>query len=251
MRTWAIAPVLPPTSAFSHVTAALIHGWPFIGPVPESVHVVDHAASAVTHRAGLVRHAVPPGEFDVAPLRFDGVAVRTPLSTAVDIARTSTPAAACVAIDHEVRSGGITAEQFVQRLPSEPGRGTRRARTVAAALDSRHESPGESYAAIRLVEAGVEGIVPQHEFRTGGQTDRVDFWLPELGVVVEFDGRQKYVDPAMLQGRDAGEVLWAEKVREDRIRSRPEVRSVIRVTWWHLESLDRFRALFRSHGVFI
>ncbi|MDY1004863.1 hypothetical protein [Curtobacterium sp. CFBP9011] len=82
-----------------------------------------------------------------------------------------------------------------------------------------------------------------------GTIRRVDFWISSLGVVLEFDGQQKYVDPTMLAGRDAAQVLWQEKIREDQLRALPEVRTVIRVTWWHLAEPERLRALLRQHGV--
>ncbi|WIB13087.1 hypothetical protein [Curtobacterium sp. MCPF17_052] len=112
--------------------------------------------------------------------------------------------------------------------PLGPARGSARAQLVLSALDERHESPGESFTAIRLVEIGAPETIPQHEFvLPDGRRDRVDFWLPSRGVVVEFDGKQKYRDPTMIGTSDPAEVLWREKVREDRIRSRPEVRAVI------------------------
>ncbi len=46
---------------------------------------------------------------------------------------------------------------------------------------------------------------------------RVDFDLD--GVLGEFDGTVKYTDAAMLAGRDARDVLMAEKRREDWIRA--------------------------------
>jgi hypothetical protein len=248
---WAVAPDLGPTSAFSHVTAALIHGWPLIGPAPERIHVVDWELVGVEHRVGLIRHGIDPAGLCLGPRRFDGVPVVDALGTAMAVARTCDPAVAAVAIDHAVRMKAIDRKGFEEHLPPPASRGGRRARLVATALDPAHESPGESYSSIRLVQLGVTNIHPQHEFFTNGFCDRVDFWLPDAGVVVEFDGKQKYVDRGMLAGRDPGEVLWQEKRREDRIRTRREVRSVIRVTWWHLESLDRFRALLRSHGVLI
>lgn len=249
VQAWAIAPDLSRSTAFSHMTAALILGWPLLGAAPRDIHVVDAAATSVTHRVGIVRHVIEPSGWETAPTRFDGVEVTAPLLTASMVARTCDAAVATVAIDGAVRAGEFTAAELVARLPEAPGRGTRRARTVAAALDARHESPGESYTSIRLVQSGVTEIERQRAFHHDGYTDRVDFWLPELGVVIEFDGKQKYVDPALLNGRDPGDVLWREKLREDRLRRRPEVRAVIRVTWWHLASLDRFRALFRSHGI--
>lgn len=245
----AIAPRVRETAAFSHVTAALARGWPLIGVPPERVHVTDGATLRTEHRANLVRHAGPP-ETDRRAGSFAGVPLTTVLRTAVDLATTLEPAPAAVAVDHAVRTGALAVDAFVAALPEGPRRGSVRSRMVAAALDPLHESVGESYAAIRMVELGLPRPVAQHTFRhDDGAVERVDFWFAELGTVVEFDGKQKYTDPHMLHGRSAGEAVWHEKLREDRLRSIPSVRTVVRPTWWHLVDPDRLRALFRQHRV--
>jgi hypothetical protein len=246
----AITPELRATDVFSHLTAAILHGWPLVGPAPERVHLIDLTAASVTHRVGVVRHAPQ----DAVPIelthQFHGIRVTSPTVTAALVATTCVPSTAAVAIDHAVRAGSVDPETFERALPRPPARGSRRARLVAEALDARHESVGESYTAIRLVELGVAPVEPQHEFRLpDGSVRRVDFWLPALGVVLEFDGRQKYVDPTMLAGQEAAQVLWQEKLREDQLRALPEVRTVIRVTWWHLADPERLRTLFRQHGI--
>lgn len=251
VRAWAAAPALPPEAVFSHLTAALIHGWPVVGPLPDQVHVTVPTIDRTVHRAGVVLHAPGPWPIRASPTRLDGVLVSDALTTASAIARSQPVHVAAVAVDAAVRFGSMDVAALDAALPAGPHRGSRRSRLVLAALDARHESVGESFTAARLVQSGIGSVIPQHEFHHGTITDRVDFWLPELGVVVEFDGRQKYVDPTMLAGRDPGDVLWQEKRREDRIRRRREVRAVVRVTWWHLERLDRFQALLRSHDVHV
>jgi len=246
----ALAPELGPGYAFSHITAAILHGWPLIGPAPDRVHVVDLDATSVTHRLGVVRHAPQ----DAVPIdlthQFRGVRVTSPLVTAVLVATTCEPSTAAVAIDGGVRSASVDPASLQLALPDPPARGSRRAQLVVAALDARHESVGESYTAVRLVELGIGPVEPQYEFRLpDGTIRRVDFWISSLGVVLEFDGQQKYVDHTMLAGRDAAQVLWQEKIREDQLRALPEVRTVIRVTWWHLAEPERLRALLRQHGV--
>lgn len=170
--------------------------------------------------------------------------------TAAHLAGESTFANGLVMVDAALRLGHTTAEQISARLPAPGRRGSVRAASVLRCASGRRESAGESYTAARMIEIGAPFFEEQHEFRgADGILDRVDFWLPELGVVIEFDGRQKYEDPAMTQGRAGRDVLWDEKRREDRIRARPEVRGFIRVTWWHLVDPDRLRALFRQHGI--
>ncbi|PYY37255.1 hypothetical protein DEI89_03500 [Curtobacterium sp. MCBD17_030] len=247
-RARAVAPELEEGTGFSHVTAALALGWPLIGPAPERVHVIDDRRTTTVHRAGLVRHAGPLPAVD--PVRLDGVPVTAPVPTAVALIVSAPVHVAAVAVDAAVRARVIEPSRLAEELPLGPARGSARAQLVLSALDERHESPGESFTAIRLVEIGAPATIPQHEFvLPDGRRDRLDFWLPSRGLVVEFDGKQKYRDPTMIGTSDPAEVLWREKVREDRIRSRPKVRAVIRVTWWHLVEPDRLRALFRAHGV--
>ncbi|MGN8049887.1 hypothetical protein ACTJKO_09365 [Curtobacterium sp. 22159] len=245
----AVAPSVRRSAAFSHVTAAIAYGWPFIGRPPDRVHVTDGATIRTEHRAHLVRHAGTPA---CGRATLGGVPITTVLQTALDLAATLEPAVAAVAIDHAVRTGALGVDVFAGALPPGPRRGSVRSRTVAAALDPGHESAGESYASIRMVELGLPRPVVQQEFRhRDGVVDRVDFWFPELGVVVEFDGKQKYSDTQMLAGRTPSDAVWQEKIREDRLRSLPDVRTVVRPTWWHLVDPERLRTLFRQHSVVI
>lgn len=245
----AIAPQLRQGSVLSHRSAALVHGWPLITLPPDRVHVRDPAATKTEHRAHLVRHPAAADSVP-APQSFAGVAVTSVVQTALDLTTTLDPAVAAVAIDHAVRRREMSVAEFTAVLPSGRRRGAARARMIVASLDPAHESAGESYTSIRMVELGLPTPRVQHVFRhADGTSDRVDFWLPELGVVVEFDGKQKYADPALLDGREPGDVVWREKIREDRLRSQPDVRTVVRPTWWHLVEIDRLRALFRDHRV--
>lgn len=244
----AVAPDLEPTMTFSHMTAATLFGWPLLRDPPDRVHVIDAARSAVAHRADLVIHAARP--LSTRGGRFAGVPVTDVLDTAVAVATSESVASATVTLDGPVRSGRLAPADLLRRLPAPPSRGSVRGRRTASLLDARHETPGESYTAVRLDELGFRDVVPQQVFALpGGTTARVDFWIPTHRVVVEFDGRGKYEDPELMGGRDARQVLWDEKIREDALRSRDGIDFVVRPTWWHLEHLDRFGALFRQHRV--
>jgi hypothetical protein len=58
-----------------------------------------------------------------------------------------------------------------------------------------------------------------------------DFAWDDL--VGEFDGRVKYADPGMLNGRTPSEVVVQEKRREDRARATG--RRVVRWLWWDVQ----------------
>ena len=106
------------------------------------------------------------------------------------------------------------------------------------AADPSAESPGETLLRVLLLELGVD-VVPQYFIMDGSVVvARVDFYLPSLRVVVEFDGLVKY------DGRDGKEALAAEKRREERIRGLGY--GVARVVWADLFIPGRVAALVRA-----
>ena len=113
-------------------------------------------------------------------------------------------------------------------------RGMAPARAVLVHADRRHESPGETRTAAILRALGYRAT-PQVELRRDGKSYWVDFLLEGSPVVIEFDGRVKYVDPA---------ALWAEKRREDELRSWGYV--VVRLTWGMLDDPERGRDRIES-----
>lgn len=242
----ASVPVLRSDAAFALDSAAAIHGVPRITPWPERVHVVVPSLAHTAQRVGLTLHA---GSMSLDGRRFHGVPFTSLAQTAVELGRRGSLSNAVVALDHALRAG-VPSEDLRTVAESVGPWGGVRVETALDICDVRHESVGESYFAARAAELGCPDMVPQYEFRSAdGIVDRVDFWLPEQGIVIEFDGRTKYEDPAMLRGRSPAEAVWDEKRREDRVRSRGEVNGFVRVYWEHLVSQDRLRALLRQHRV--
>lgn len=217
----------PPT--FSHASAALLHGLPVVGAKDGLVHVTTGSTPGGRSSGDVVRHTTvdPPAAVVVDGLRVTGVA-----RTVVDLARDSGLAAAVVVGDQALRLGLTTEEELtseVDRL-ARRARGARVARRAVAFLDPRAESPGESISRVRIHEAGLSAPILQHVvLDTHGFVGRVDFWWPDVGVVGEFDGRVKYAAGAPQGAADLGEVVWREKVREDRIRATGA--RVVRWTW--------------------
>lgn len=68
-------------------------------------------------------------------------------------------------------------------------------------------------------------------------------------MIVEFDGFVKYRDPALRNGRNAEEVVIAEKLREGRLRARPRVRTLVRVVWADVQDDDRLSRALTSAGL--
>ena len=126
-----------------------------------------------------------------------------------------------VPADAAVRTGTTTREELVEC--STLFRGHTGIGPVRAALpwvDGRHESPGETRTAYLLRLLGFE-LEPQVEIVVEGRLYRPDFRVRGTRVLVEFDGAVKYAG--------AGQVLFAEKQREDALRRAGWV--VVRIVW--------------------
>ncbi len=242
----ASVPLLRPDAAFALDSAAAIHGIPRLTPWPERVHVIVPSLAHTAQRVGLTLHA---GTTRLDGRDFHGVPFTSLALTAVELGRRGSLSAAVVALDHALRTGVPPEDLRALAESVGPWGGVRVERALDIA-DVRHESVGESYFAARAAELGCPDMQPQREFRApDGIVDRVDFWLPEQGIVIEFDGRAKYEDPSMLRGRTPAEAVWDEKRREDRVRSRDGVNGFVRVYWEHLVSQDRLREHLRQHHV--
>lgn len=246
VRMRAATPLLRRGSVWALDSAAAVLGVPRLGAWPDRVHAVVPGLEHDLQRVGLTLHTGRPKESDG---RFHGVPFTDLAQTVVDLARRRSFSEAVVVLDHAVRRG-VGIEELAALAAGAGPWGHARVAQALECCDSRHESVGESFFAARAAELRCPEMESQHEFRSAdGIVDRVDFWLPREGIVVEFDGRQKYEDPVMLGGRTGAGVLWAEKLREDRIRARPEVNGFVRVHWGHLVAPELLRAHLRGSGV--
>lgn len=223
-------------------------GLPFVGTWPSKVHVADPTTTHTRVTAWFVRHGVgnrPP----TAVLRHRGTATTTPGRTVVDVAASRPLLGALPVVDDVLRAGSAT----VRELELETGRldkGRAKAALAIGMGSASSGSPAESVCRVRFRQIGAPEPEQQHVFaRPGERTATVDFWFPEHGVVVEVDGRAKYSEATMLDGRSTADAHWQEKRREDFIRSFPDVRFVVRLSWADLMDPDRVRAALVRAGV--
>ncbi len=113
---------------------------------------------------------------------------------------------------------------LVVRHPAHPG--ARRLLLLGCLDDDAAESHGE-----RLLEVVLRDLAPQRQVRVG--RDRVDFLLPGLGVIVEYDGTD----------HESGRSRAADHERDERLRARGY--AVVRVTGHDLR--DPTALLARIH----
>jgi hypothetical protein len=207
---------------FSHWTAAAIHGIPLIGSWPVQLHVIVDRTSSVRSRGEIVRHAIGVDADDV--VLIDGMLVtsvaRTVLDLAVDTTFMSAVTAADFALCHKRKARidkSTLQEVWENRLPF---RGHVRAQRVVDFSTHLAESPLESGSRVAMHLLGFPAPELQVEWRDyRGLIGYSDFFWREFNHVGEADGRAKYFDDELARGKSLKQILYDEKVREDRVRA--------------------------------
>lgn len=131
-------------------------------------------------------------------------------------------------------------------------------KAALAFADPLSESPGESVSRALFHQLGFAAPALQVWVTTDVGDERTDFeWIvqdpsrsaPERvhRIVGEFDGRGKYFEEALMEGRSAKEVHYAEKRREDAIRRTG--RDMVRWDWSDLERPNLLAAKLLQAGV--
>jgi hypothetical protein len=242
------AHTVAPRTVVSHASAAIVHGLPWIVPVPERVTVIDpcrHTGQRTRFTdkaagAAQCERAVLVGELPLTSL----------VDTVVDVALRYDRGRALAVADAVLRRGVPRAALDAELAARGSVRAHRRARQVLELSSGASESAGESITHLAMRDVGCPDPVQQHEFRDAlGLIGRVDFWFPDQGVVVEFDGLVKYRDRTMRRGRSAEDVVIAEKIREDRLRALDDVRRVVRPVWRDVTPGGRFPVMLADAGL--
>lgn len=213
-------------SVFSHTSAAVVHGLPLVGALPQRLHVTG--ASHTRRLPDLSRHVEPLADDDVCLV--DGIRVTTLERTAYDLARTLPLPGAVAVVDAALaRVGGdprrfnhTASDELRARLLARAAasdRGVVQARFVLAFANGLASGAIESLGRLRAHELGFRKFhlqvpVPAPDSRMFW----VDLRLEEAATWVEFDGFVKLSDERMLTGRTPAQAAREEKEREDWIR---------------------------------
>lgn len=217
--------------AASHHSSLALHGLPFWRVDDTTVHVCRVAGRSSRVRPGLhIHESVSPQ--DLVTFRRTGAPSTNATLAVIGTAMVDGVEAGVVAADAALHRKLTTADQLEAALAAM--RHTPKvvaARQAVALADPLCESVGETRS--RLVLHALPGsprVRSQHEIRDGRGylVARVDFLVGDR-VVVEFDGRAKYG----MDGRRPEDDLWAEKRREDALRSLGYV--VVRIVWADLQ----------------
>ena len=183
LRGWSL--VLPPTSAFTHLTAAELYGWWLPSSPPHPVFVAMRRSDPRPRRPGLLvcRH---PRSF--ACTRMDGLRVTSPAETILAAARDLGVLDLVVLGDSALRLGHVTRTEL-SICADQRRRGAPLLREVVPLLDRRSESAWESI--MRVLQHAAEiPVEPQHPVHdaAGRFLARADFWVVGTRRLHEYDG---------------------------------------------------------------
>ena len=227
-----------PDAMASHQSAAAVHRMPLRTRWRSDVHTTRTGVQGTRRQVGVRVHpaAVHPADEVVA----DGFPATSLARTAVDIAREWGYEDGVVAGDAALRLGAARRdlERIVTSMWAWPG--VKAARAALLDVDGGAETIGESLARLLVLELGIGRPETQFLVTDGARTAYADMRLGNH--LFEFDGRVKYVgrEHGGLAGARVEEVLWAEKRREDWLRSLGY--GVSRIVWDDLVGPARRRA---------
>ncbi len=184
LEAWRL--VLPPSGAFTHLTAAQDFGW-WLPPLPEDLPVfasIRHAEHR-PRRSGL-RIMRLPHQFEV--VTREGLPFTAPGETLLCCARDLGLLDLVVLIDAAVHLGWCTFEELV-RAASARRRGAPMLRRALRWADGRSESPWETLLRILHVVCDIP-VEPQFVLADehGGFVARGDLWLKGTTTLHEYDG---------------------------------------------------------------
>ena len=230
------------SAVVSHASAAVMHGLSVWGPPLDVVQVTRNRRRSGARRGTRVHaHSAPLSEDEIVVV--DGVACTCLARTVVDLAREAPFEQAVISADAALRAGleRPALDTALRRARGWPG--VPAARRAVAFVDGRSESVGESRSRVAIALAGLPAPALQWAVRLGGSTAYTDFGWARQRTVGEFDGKVKY-GRLLEPGQDVGEVVYAEKLREDAIRD--EDWQVVRWTWADLHDFGPTAARIRA-----
>jgi hypothetical protein len=251
VRSRAVLHSLGEDVALSHVSGLVGHDIEIWGTPLDRVHVTRLDGDASRIEGDVVHHRGTVRGDEVESV--DGLRVLTPARCAVEYASTATSESAFVAFNSTLHRGRCERQQLFEqfaRVGNWPG--MRHVHVPIRLASGRSESVGESRGFWLFWVAGMPAPERQYEIRdaSGELRATCDWGWPELNTYGEFDGRFKY-GRLLKRGQEPGDVVFAEKQREDEIR---EITGghMIRLVWTDYErprvTISRLERYLRRAG---
>ncbi|MCP2277102.1 hypothetical protein [Nocardia amikacinitolerans] len=166
--------------AAAYETAAELHGFAVSGS--RATHVLGVQRSRTSR---LVVHSdrTEPGDLEL----INGIVATNAIRTAVDVARTTDRLDAVATLDSALRLGFSRTALLAESERHRGRRGYVQAVELIELADGRAESPMESRARLRCIDAGLPRPEPQVEVSTRNGLRRLDLGWPEWRIGLEYD----------------------------------------------------------------
>ncbi|MBB3041348.1 type IV toxin-antitoxin system AbiEi family antitoxin domain-containing protein [Nocardioides soli] len=211
----------------------------------DAVHITRLDGRAGRREAGVVQHrgSMRAGDLTIR----DGIPLTSGTRTAVDMIAITEPEHALVTINGLVRAGETSVELMEQRLAGMKAHPfSLNAPIVLSLVEPRCESAGETRTLMLCWRHHLPRPIPQYEVRdaAGRLVARVDFAWPDLGVFLEFDGKEKY-QRYRRPGESVSDMVLREKERERVVCGITGWRC-IRIVWADLLHPQRTAGRIRS-----
>ncbi|GAA4754375.1 type IV toxin-antitoxin system AbiEi family antitoxin domain-containing protein [Nocardioides endophyticus] len=247
----AVAHSLGDKVALSHVSGAVGHGLDVWGHDLRRIHVTRLDGGPGRVEGDVVHHEGRCLEDDLTEVR--GVRLVVPERSAIEAASRATNEVALATFDSLLRRELATPDELMRRFElMEHWPFTRHLHLVVRMADGRSGSVGESRGRHLFWACRIPAPELQYEVRDafGALIGTTDWAWPNHGLLGEFDGWVKY-GRLLKAGQQAGDVVFAEKIREDRLRERTGW-GVIRLVWSDLDApaatAERVRGQLRRAG---
>jgi hypothetical protein len=239
----------------SHASAAAMWGIPIVGS-PRFLHVLSSVSTGTRVDGGIRRHG--NASMTVGIEEHDDVMLTSFTRTVVEFAHMVSFTHAVVALDWALipstpqKPKPVATREEMHGMISALGI-VRGRRDLLRALDFANPlsgSPGESISRANFARAGL----PIPELQVAFYDDRgligfVDFWWAAANLIGEFDGVGKYLQEEFTKGESSGDIVVAEKRREDRLRASAARPEVARWGWTEANSVDTLRDQLVAAGL--
>jgi hypothetical protein len=236
------------TTILAGTSAAAVWGMPIGGDWPTDVTLLDRWRGGGRSEPGVRKTAA--GFTTAHSVVVNGLPVTSLARTALDVARARSFTDATGSLDWVLwrkNPRRILATDLADELSvMNPRTGIRHLRRLVAFATDLSDSFGESKtrAVIRLL--GFDDPLLQVPFRDEKGTMEPDYYWPNIAQAAEFDGKVKYTRDEYTGG-DPSEVVWREKLREDRLRALGL--GVTRIVWADMMNPPRLERLLIAAGV--
>jgi hypothetical protein len=229
-RSHAAQDLTPGPTALSHVSALAHYGCPMWDAPLELVHLTRLDGGSSRREAGVVHHDghVPPEDV----VMHGGRRVTSPTRSTLDALTILSIESSYVSGDWMLGQGLTTHDQLWAGREAMAGwPNTLPLHVRIGLLDGRSQSVAESRCRPLFKRMGLPR--PELQYCVYDKDGRLiaitDFAWPDQNVYVEFDGKLKY-GRLLKPGQDPGDVVFAEKRREDAVR-RATNGTMVRFTW--------------------